>query len=106
MDHTGMTEHIEREFSITCTGYSFTDVKEALVARINELILHDLNGLLTILYRLDIDEEKLKQRLQKEKARLSGYAIAELVLERQLQKMESRKHFPGNTMPIDKNDCW
>lgn len=66
-----------------------------LAAEINMLIQTDFQKLLHILYRLDIDENQLKQRLRdKEDA---GRLMAEMILEREKQKAISRdsfKNFP------------
>ncbi|MCU7692993.1 hypothetical protein ACFSPU_01945 [Haoranjiania flava] len=62
-----------------------------LAAEINMLIHTDFQKLLHILYRLDIDENQLKQRLRdKEDA---GRLMAEMILEREKQKAISRDSF-------------
>ncbi len=59
------------------------DVEE----HISWLISNDFPQLVQLLYRLDVDEDKLRLLLQKEKTN-SATLIANLITERQLQKAE------------------
>lgn len=65
----------------------------ALVAYINELILHNFNGLINMLYRVDINEQKLKLLLKENHGTDAAQLIADLVIERQVQKLKSRREF-------------
>jgi hypothetical protein len=62
------------------------DARQKLVAAINELIQHDFNRLLHILYRIDVDEDKLKSALRQQPDRDAAEIIAELMIERQAGK--------------------
>lgn len=62
------------------------NARQKLVAAINELIQHDFNKLLTILYRIDVDEDKLKSALRQQPARDAAEIIAELMIARQAGK--------------------
>jgi hypothetical protein len=64
-----------------------------LAEKINTLIQDDFNKLLTLLYRIDIDERKLKSLLQDHPDQDAGLLIAGMVLERQQQKAEARKKY-------------
>lgn len=63
-------------------------------SEVNRLILEDFNSLVNILYRLDINEDKLRQALR-EKSNDAGDIIARMIMERQEQKAASRKLFKG-----------
>jgi hypothetical protein len=69
------------------------DLLLMLSEKINHLIQSDFNSLLTILYRIDIDEKKLKATLQQNPDEDAGLLIAEMVLSRQKQKLATRKRF-------------
>jgi hypothetical protein len=73
------------------TKISFERIKEKLVVHINHLINNDFEELLNILYRVDVSEAKLKTLL-KENAE-SASVIADLIIERQLQKIKTREQF-------------
>jgi hypothetical protein len=64
---------------------------EKLSAYINELIIHDFERLVSLLYRIDVDENKLQALLEFQPDINSGDTIATLILERQVQKIKSRK---------------
>jgi len=72
---------------------------------INPLITNNFNKLISILYRLDINETKLMQLLHDNPAEDAGMIIADLIIERQLQKIKSRKENTGNNI-IPEDDKW
>ena len=75
---------------------SLEELKRKLSAYINYLIQSDFEKLVSLLYRIDISESKLKYLLRENKGEDAGNTIAELIIERQLQKIESRKKSTGN----------
>ena len=66
---------------------------QLLAEKINDFIQKDFNKLLTLLYRIDIDERKLKTMLQEHPDKDAGLLIAVMVLERQKQKADARKKY-------------
>src|SRR5690606_40903752 len=70
------------------------DFINELANHINELILHDFPKLVNILYRIDVDETQLKDMLKKYEHDDAGYVIAQLIIDREKQKIESGKR-PG-----------
>ena len=89
-----MNKLISHEFPEVLEKYSEEDLENYLAVYINELIDKDFNKLVNLLYRIDISEQKLKIALQNEdKTISSGKTIAQLIIERQLQKLEFRKKF-------------
>jgi hypothetical protein len=69
--------------------------REQLVALINELINKDFHTLIQLLYRIDVDEKKIRHYLDENTNADSATILAGLVIERQLQKIKSRKLFSG-----------
>lgn len=80
--------------------------KEILTARINELLANDFNKLISILYRLDINESKLRLLLQQQEGEDAAGIITDLIIERQLQKIKSREEFRPKQDDIDENEKW
>jgi len=80
--------------------------RQKLADHINQLINNDFNKLILILYRLDISEKKLKQLLAESTGANAGNLIAALIIERQLEKLQSRRQFkqPGDSIPEE--DRW
>ena len=66
-------------------------LSEELSVYINDLIIHDFERLVSLLYRIDIDEKKLKSLLSFHPDINSGDTIAAMIIERQLQKIKSRQ---------------
>ena len=74
------------------------ELEQQLTDHINHLINTDFEKLIYYLYRIDVNETKMKQLLQQQGGENAAQLIARLVIERQLQKMKSRtEHKPGNT---------
>ena len=72
---------------------SKNELQQKLTAFINELIVNDFQRLITILYRIDVDEKKLKRILLENAGTDAGEIIATLIIEREIQKLETRKQF-------------
>ena len=83
---------------------SIEELKLALSYYINDLITHDLNKLMSLLYRIDVSEKVLKGNLQEQKED-AGVIIAELIIDRQLQKTKTRKQSRPND-DIPENEKW
>jgi hypothetical protein len=83
---------------------SIDELKKALSDYINYLINNDFDKLLSVLYRVDVHEGQLKINLEQQKAD-AGTVIAEMILERQLQKIKSKgRSIPDNDIP--ENEKW
>ena len=75
---------------------STNQLKEALSAIINDLIANNFSLLISLLYRLDISEKKLRQLLTISENTSSGNVIAEMIIKRQEEKIRTRKLFSTN----------
>ena len=75
-----------------------------LAERINALITDDFSGLMQILYRLDVNEQKLRTMLKTHQDRDAGMVIARMILERQQEKAAWRAHFKQNDRSPDTGD--
>ena len=84
---------------------STDELKNLLSLHIHHLINNDFNKLVGILYRIDVSETKLRQLLENNPAEDAGIIIAELIIERQIQKINSRKENKSNNI-IPEDDKW
>lgn len=66
-------------------------LRAELADHINHLINHDFEKLVSLLYRIDVDEKKMRRLLEQQQGKNAAGLIADLIIERQLQKIESRK---------------
>lgn len=85
------------ETGIVLLEDSYEGLRSSLAAVINRLIINDFSRLISLLYRLDISEQKLKNLLSLSVDNTAGNIIADMIIERQLQKIESRKKFTSNS---------
>ena len=96
---------IENIFDLQHSGDDFQQWSDRLANHINFLIDKDFNKLLTILYRLDINEIKLRQLILENREVDAGKTIAGLIIERQLEKVKSRKQYKSDA-DIAEDEKW
>lgn len=70
--------------------YRFDEIQIILEQEITRLLNTDFSKLLQIMYRLDINEDKFKKALS---SNLPSQSITLLVIQRQIQKAETRKKY-------------
>ena len=76
-----------------------------LAEAVNRLLNNNFEKLVSILYRIDVSEEKLKMVLKENPGADAGNIIADLIIERQLQKIKSRKK-PASNDSIPDEEKW
>lgn len=86
---------------------SFEEFRKYIIAKINHWINNDFEHLLYMLYRIDVHEDKVRKLMAAQKGENAAEIIADLIIERQRQKIESRKLFK-NVPPkdVDENEMW
>ena len=93
MNNEELISSINKDLAVTLSEkISFDELQKILSEHVNMLIQKDFQKLLSILYRIDVSEEKLKQMLSLSDED-AGKIIAELIIERQIQKIKSRQQF-------------
>lgn len=80
----------------------YTQLKQA----VSHLIDKDFDALLQLLYRVDVSEEKLRRLLQDFPAADAAGIITNLLLERQLQKIKSRREHAQRDQNIPEDERW
>lgn len=70
-----------------------SELRNRLAAYLNELLLHDFGALVQVLYRVDVPEKKVKAVLQDHPNEDAGNLIADLLLQRQAEKLATKKRF-------------
>lgn len=101
--NTDLIDYINQSLEIELApAATMEELRAKLSAHINDLINHDFEKLVYYLYRIDVDETKMRMLLDKRQGENAAALIADLVIERQLQKLESRKQSAkDNTIPDD-----
>jgi hypothetical protein len=104
MKNEQVLEEVSKELEVTVKDHSIT--KQILIEKINELINSDFQKLVTILYRMDVSEIKLKQLLNENVGTNAAVIIADLMIERQEQKIISRQQFRKKDKNISDDEKW
>jgi len=97
-------EEVSKELEISVMYHSIT--KQLLIEKINDLINTDFQKLVSILYRMDVSEKKLKQLLIENIGTNAALIIADLMIERQAEKIRSREQFNKRDENISDDEKW
>ncbi len=102
-----LIENIKKDMAIILPdNISLLALEEELTIYINHLIQKDFQKLLAFLYRIDVNEAKLKYLLQLHAGENAGSIIAKTIIERQLQKIKSRHESRQTKDEISEDDKW
>ena len=100
-------QYLQNQFEVSASmELSMNQLENLLAERINHLIKKDFSHLVLLLYRIDVNESKLKTLLKENPDNDAGILIARLVIERQLQKIETRRQSASGSDNIDENEKW
>jgi len=106
MDQYEPIREVAKELGIAVRENSFQFNRQLLINRINELIQFNFQQLVLVLYRVDVSEEKLRYLLKENDEEDAASIIADLLIERQVQKIISRKQFSKGENDIEENEKW
>ncbi len=87
-------------------GISIEETEAALAAKINDLIQNDFPQLISLLYRIDVNETKLRHFLREHPEEEGAKIIAGLIIERQQQKIKTRQLFSNRDNNISEEEKW
>lgn len=97
-----VTLELEKILSVTVPVTTYEALKHALSEKVRLLINEDFTALIQLLYRMDVSEQKLRNLFNDTTANDVCDGIAALMIERQLQKISTRKAFSkGDDIPED-----
>lgn len=82
------------------------EVINRLTIFINDLINNDFSQLVSLLYRIDVPEKKLRQVLDATNGKDAASVIATMIIERQLEKIRSREKFKSNDSEMSEEEKW
>lgn len=82
------------------------ELEAKLAVFINELINHNFQQLVQILYRIDVNESRLKKLLNDNPQQDAGKLIARLIIERQLQKIKLKQEFRNRPPADNEEEKW
>ena len=85
---------------------SIDELRQKLTAYVNSLINHDFEKLVYYLYRIDVNETKMRQLLAQKEGENAAGLITDLIIERQMKKIKSRREFRQQDNDINDEDKW
>jgi len=75
------------------------DVRTFLIERITRLLDRNPGMLMSILYRIDVSERRVKQAMTGSSPAELPAVLADLVIDRQLQKLRTRRYYAKSSGP-------
>jgi hypothetical protein len=101
------SRHIESLLNLNSqlTTLEKAEIRIDVIQYINHLLVYDFNKVIQILYRVDVNEQKLKELLQSNAQTDAAIIIADLLIERQEEKLKTKETFQSNT-DIAEEDKW
>ena len=99
---TALQQQLAEKLGLEVIAGNADELINQLTAILTHLILNDINRLLLILYRVDLQEEKVLTILRENPIADAARLLAEALISRQLQKIQSRiKTGPAPDIPED-----
>ncbi len=107
MGNTELINQVNKELAIALSEkISFEELRSQLAMHLNDLVQNNFEKLVSLLYRIDVSEAKIKSLLQNNAGETAGNIIADLIIERQVQKIESRRQFREQDNNITGEEKW
>lgn len=107
MENSELIQLLNKELAIEfAEKMSYAELHSHLTDYINELIKNDFDKLIAYLYRIDVNEQKLKLLLLQFPEEDAGKIIALLIIERQQQKIKTREQFSKRGNDPDEEEKW
>jgi hypothetical protein len=79
--------------------------KADLIAAINHLIVHDFEQLVSLLYRIDVNESKIKLLLQNNPDTNAAELMADAIIQRLAEKQQAKAQYQSPP-PTDEEERW
>ena len=76
-------------------------LKKLLAKRLGEMIDHEFDNFVNALYRIDIDEAKVKKVLAIQPFSHALEEVAEMIIKRQIQKVITRKQYSSSAHDLE-----
>jgi len=106
MKEEQVLQEVSKELEIVLSEKDHSFARRIVAERINELVNTNFQKLVLILYRMDVNETKLKQLLKDNPGTDAGMIIADLMIERQAEKIKSREQYSKRDENISDDEKW
>lgn len=107
MEALALIADLNRVYEMELSNRLRLDQVETLLAeKITTMINGDFSALVQLLYRVDVDESRLRLLLRENEASEAGGLIARLMLERLWQKILTRRAFNSRSEASGEEERW
>lgn len=98
---------ISYHFDLRKTAFNenYEEVRKWLASCLAEMVHLNFEQLLNTLYRLDIAERKVRAVFNNQSKEPMYYALADLIIEREIQKIESRERYRSRQRSASASNC-
>jgi|SRR4051812_19613919 hypothetical protein len=104
MNHSDLVTELNHSLDLQMPAHiTLENLHDELSAHINDLIKNNFEALVALLYKIDVNEDKLKLHLIDNPNEDAGNVIATLIIERSRQKADAKKQFRPKP-PVDDNE--
>lgn len=100
-----LRQQLAEKLEVTVPAASFEELIKQLGKIVYNLIVNDMNRLLFILYRVDVDEQKVLKIIRENTLPEAAQLIAGALISRQLQKIQQRSE-SGTSDDIPEDEKW
>ena len=97
-NHFGLENHPEE---LTDEKQMHDTLKKMLSKRIEEMIDHEFDRFVNLLYRMDVNEAKVKEALAEKPFSKGVEKVADMIIQRQLQKIATRKTYSSSNHDLE-----
>jgi hypothetical protein len=107
MDNSNLVTALNRSLALQLPeDIALDELHLKLSTHVNDLIKNNFEVLVALLYKIDVNEDKLKLHLIDNPNEDAGNVIAALIIERFQQKANSKKQFTPKPASGDKEEKW
>ena len=107
MENKELVLQVNKELAIDLPEKISTDeLQGQLILYINQLIQNHFEQLVSLLYRIDVSETKIKALLQQQPDEDAAKIIVSLIIERQLEKIKSRREYSQQNNNFTEEEKW
>lgn len=104
--HTELIPAINESLDLNIPGHAtIAELESVLADQINSLINTHFEKLVYYLYRIDVNEQKMRNVLDGTRNTDAGLIIARMIIDRQLEKIKSRQETRQDNI-VDEDEKW
>jgi len=100
-----MSQQDISQLLLSLTPQTFETRRRDMEIAINDLLQNNFPQLISILYQVDVDEQKLRKMLELNSGQDAAVVISDMLIRRQLEKLKTREQLKRGT-DIPEDEKW